>query len=110
MGALIGIAAAAAAGIEMLIGPLHGVAEAIDRQSSFMIVPADGILFGLTIGLVVAYFNTAWPAYALAHTWLVLSGYGPVRLARFLDELHRAEILRREGSYLMFRHYDFSTI
>ena len=105
--AVIGIGTAAAAGIGMLIGPFHAVAEAIDRQSSFTIVPADGILFGLTIGLIVACFNTAWPTYALAHFWLVLMRRAPIRLARFLDELHYAEILRKEGSYILFRHYEF---
>ena len=105
--AVIGIGAAGAAGIGILIGPFHAVAEAIDRQSSFTILPADGILFGLTIGLIVACFNTAWPTYALAHFWLVLMGRVPIRLARFLDELHHAEILRKEGSYLLFRHYEF---
>ena len=106
---VIGIGVAAAAGISTLIfiPQFHVVTEVIGRRSSFGILPADGILFGLTIGLIVACFNTAWPTYALAHCWLILTGRSPVRLERFLDELHHAQILRREGSYLMFRHYEF---
>ena len=106
---VIGIGSAAAAGISTLIfiPQFHVVTEVISKRSSFGILPADGILFGLTIGLIVACFNTAWPTYALAHCWLLLIGRSPVRLERFLDELHHAQILRREGSYLMFRHYEF---
>ena len=106
---VLGIGGAAAAGISTLIfiPQFHVVTEVISQQSSFGILPADGILFGLTIGLIVACFNTAWPTYALAHCWLVLTGRSPIRLERFLDELHHAQILRREGSYLMFRHYEF---
>jgi hypothetical protein len=106
---VIGIGAAAAAGISTLIfiPQFHVVTEVISQQSSFGILPADGILFGLTIGLIVACFNTAWPTYAIAHGWLVLTGRSPIRLEKFLDELHHAQILRREGSYLMFRHYEF---
>jgi hypothetical protein len=106
---VIGIGVAAAAGISTLIfiPQFYVVTEVIGRQSSFGILPADGILFGLTIGLIVACFNTAWPTYALAHCWLILTGRSPVRLEKFLDELHHAQILRREGSYLMFRHYEF---
>jgi hypothetical protein len=105
--AVVGIGAAAAAGIEVLTGPLHSLAEAIDRRSSFIIIPADGILFGLTIGFVVACFMTAWPTYVLAHAWLVLTGRAPVRLQRFFEALQEAGILRREGSYLLFRHFEF---
>jgi hypothetical protein len=105
--AVVGIGTAAAAVIGILTGPCHGLADAIDRQSSFIIVPADGILFGLTIGLIVACFVTAWPTYLLAHFWLVVMGRAPIRLARFLDALHQVGILRREGSYLLFRHYEF---
>jgi zinc-finger of transposase IS204/IS1001/IS1096/IS1165 len=106
---VIGIGGAATAGISTLIfiPQVHVVAETISQQSSFGILPADGILFGLTIGLIVACFNTAWPTYALAHCWLVLAGRSPIRLERFIDELHHAQILRREGSYVMFRHYEF---
>lgn len=105
--AVLGIGAAAAAGIALLTGPLSKVAATIDRLSSFTIVPADGILFGFSIGLIVACFCTAWPAYLLTHIWLTLLRRAPVRLARFFEDLHRAEILRREGSYVLFRHLEY---
>ena len=57
------------------------MADIINQQSSFSIVPADGILFGITIGLIVACFNTAWPTYALAEVWLTMLGRAPIRLA-----------------------------
>ena len=105
--AVVGIGAAAAAGIGLLTGPLSEVAATIDRLSSFTIVPADGILFGFSIGTIVACFYTAWQAYLLTHTWLTLLRRAPVRLTRFFEDLHGAEILRREGSYVLFRHLEY---
>lgn len=105
--AVTGIGAAAALAIGMLIGPLTFVTAGIDQQSAFRIVPADGILFGITIGLVVACLKTAWPTYILAHAWLILLRRAPIRLARFIDELCQAEIFRRQGSYIVFRNYEY---
>jgi NACHT domain len=105
LASVAGISAAAAAGIGILMGPLHGVVTRLDHLSSFEIVPTDGLLFGLSIGLVVACFNSAWPPYLIARTFLVLTGRSPLRLERLLETLHEANVLRREGPYYRFRHY-----
>ncbi len=104
---IIGIGAAATATTAILTGPWRALVERIDVSSGPALVTADGILFGVTIGLIVACFGTAWPTYALARLWLGLLGCSPVRLVSFIDQLYHAEILRREGSYVLFRHYDF---
>lgn len=108
IGCIVGITTAASIGISILIGPLAPIAEAIDHQSaSFQISPSDSILFGLTMGIIAACFNTAWPTYLIANCWLAGRKKIPWRLITFLDHLHDEEILRREGPYYLFRHNEF---
>jgi hypothetical protein len=66
-----------------------------------------GILFGLTIGVIVAGYNGAWLNYVIAHKWLFLSGMLPWRLEPFLRELWRVEILRQENYSYAFRHDEY---
>jgi hypothetical protein len=108
IGSVVGITAAAFLGISILIGPLAPIAREIDLQSaSFRIHPSDGVFLGLTIGVIVACFNTAWFPYLIARWWLTIRGKLPWRLITFLNYLHDKEILRREGSYYLFRHNSF---
>ncbi|MEV6318570.1 NACHT domain-containing protein [Streptomyces sp. NPDC051776] len=77
----------------------------IDRvgDSSFTARPIHGLLFGMTIGIVVAAYNTAWPNYILCSTWFALRMRLPWRFIRFLNLLHECEILRQEGPLYSFR-------
>ena len=70
----------------------------------FTLQPGHGLLYGLTMGIVVACFFTAWPSYFIAHLWLVVRGVYPWRLMTFLEAFVAVEILRSEGSSLHFRH------
>jgi hypothetical protein len=82
--------------LESLIGYLSG--------SKLRVEPQHGFLFGLTIGTVVASYNSAWPTYFVAHAWLALRRALPWRYMTFLDALHRSEILRQNGPRYQFKH------
>jgi hypothetical protein len=85
---------------------LDGLVQSlIDRlgDSSFTAQPVHGLLFGMTIGIVVAAYNTAWPNYVLCITWFAVRRLLPWRFMRFLGLLHACEILRQEGPLYSFR-------
>ncbi|MEU1851987.1 NACHT domain-containing protein [Streptomyces sp. NPDC019990] len=85
---------------------LDGLVQSwIDRlgDSSFTAQPVHGLLFGMTIGIVVAAYNTAWPNYVLCITWFAARRLLPWRFIRFLGLLHECEILRQEGPLYSFR-------
>ncbi|NUP20174.1 MAG: NACHT domain-containing protein [Streptomyces sp.] len=46
----------------------------------------------------------ASPRYYVVVGWLALTGRGPRRLMRFLEEAHALGVLRRSGSVYQFRH------
>ncbi len=88
----------------LLEGPLSWMTELLSRESSaFHVAPVNGVLIGLTVGMIVAAAETAWPAFFIAHCWHAFRGRLPWRLHRFVDELHRAEVFRREGEIYRFR-------
>ncbi|MET8677161.1 NACHT domain-containing protein [Streptomyces sp. NPDC004647] len=99
---LIGVtstATVAPTALDGLVQPL------IDRvgNSSFTAHPVHGLLFGVTIGIVVAAYNTAWPNYILCSTWFAVRLRLPWRFIGFLNLLHECEILRQEGPLYSFR-------
>lgn len=93
--AILFIGTAAGGSIGLLRGPLH---------TSVEIRPVHGVLFGLTIGVIVACFNTAWPTYVAAHLWFALARRAPWRLVSFLDALSERQVLRQEGATYQFRN------
>jgi hypothetical protein len=95
LAAIVFIAAAADASIELLRGPL---------RTSVEVRPIHGVLFGMTISVIVACFNTAWPTYVAAHLWFALGRQVPWRFIRFLDALCDRQVLRQEGATYQFRN------
>jgi hypothetical protein len=99
---VVGVAAGATAGLAALrlLAP-----ERMQHLSdhSFTASPAVGILFGATIGIIVAVFNTTWPNYAVCMAWFTLRYRLPWPLLRYLDVLHTCGVLRQEGSLYSFR-------
>ncbi|WP_433917418.1 NACHT domain-containing protein [Streptomyces canus] len=71
--------------------------------NSFTASPVNGILFGATIGVIVAAFNTAWPNYVVCMIWFTVRYRMPWSLLRHLDALHTCNILRQDGSLYSFR-------
>ncbi|MFE4968997.1 NACHT domain-containing protein [Streptomyces sp. NPDC056660] len=65
--------------------------------------PAEGVLFGVTLGVIVAAFNTAWPNYAVCMVWFSMRRRIPWSLLRYLDHLHECGILRQEGPQYSYR-------
>jgi len=95
LAAILFIGTAAGGSIGLLRGPLH---------TSVEIRPVHGVLFGMTIGVIVACFNTAWPTYVAAHLWFALARRAPWRLISFLDALTERQVLRQEGATYQFRN------
>jgi hypothetical protein len=62
-----------------------------------------GLGIGLTIWLAVVLSHT-WPQYLIAAGWLAARGRLPWRLAAFLSEANRLQVLRQRGGAYQFRH------
>lgn len=80
------------------------VADGLTDRGDLPVGPLQGLLFGLSTGIVMAGFRTASPLLAIAQVWLGARRRVPWRLMGFLAGLNRAEILRREGPFYRFRH------
>jgi hypothetical protein len=70
-----------------------------------------GSVGGFSYGLIelVAYRRAstglvAWLRFRIAHAQLWLAGDLPLRLFRFLDDMHRLGILRQYGAHYQFNH------
>lgn len=101
---LASVTIASCGGLLLLDNPLAWTTEPLALHSpTFHVQPANGLLIGATIGMIVASAETAWPAFVIAHCWHALHGSLPWQLHRFIHQLHRAEILRREGEIYRFR-------
>jgi hypothetical protein len=100
--AVLFVTAAAGGSISLLRGPMAFLVH--DLRADLQIWPIHGILFGMTIGVIVACFITAWPTYAAAHLCFALQRRVPWRFIRFLDSLCDEQILRQEGATYQFRN------
>ncbi|UFR06804.1 NACHT domain-containing protein [Streptomyces sp. Go40/10] len=99
---VVGVAAGATAGLAVLDLLAPEFMQSLS-DGSFTAGPLDGILFGATIGIIVASFNTAWPSYAVCMAWFTVRHRVPWSLLRYLDVLHTCGILRQEGPLYSFR-------
>ncbi|MEV6303175.1 hypothetical protein AB0M02_27450 [Actinoplanes sp. NPDC051861] len=61
-----------------------------------------GLMFGLSLGLVIACAYTAWPAFFVYHLFLFLGGHLPWRFGTFFEALHEHGVLRRDGALYQF--------
>jgi hypothetical protein len=61
-----------------------------------------GLMFGSSLGLVVASIYTAWPTFFVYHLALAASRRMPWRLGSYFEALHRHGILRQEGALYQF--------
>jgi hypothetical protein len=96
------VSLSSAASIAVLLGPLNFLAR--DLSYPVLIRPVDGLLFGLTIGAVVACYYNAMPGFAVASVYFGISGRLPWRLMAYLRRLHRLGILYQSGPRYHFRH------
>ncbi len=104
LGIMVGIAAIS--GLFIMLGEAV-LRDRIDRLSQLAVQPVHGILFGLTIGVVVAGFKTAWPSFVIGHKWLAAQKMLPWPMETFLKELWTAGILVMEGNSYAFRHLEY---
>jgi hypothetical protein len=98
--ALVSLSSAAA--IALLLGPLRFLVAHLGL--AVFVTPPDGLLFGLTIGVVVACYYNAVPGFAVAALYFGLSGRLPWRLMSYFAELHRLGILYSAAAHYHFRH------
>ncbi|MEU4510470.1 hypothetical protein AB0G05_13295 [Nonomuraea wenchangensis] len=105
LGCVAAVALVAAAGIMVLRGPGQSLIRTVEEQSGgFSVQPWQGVLFGLTLGVVLASLHTAWPAVTVGQLWLAARGRLPWRTVTFLEELHTRRLLRRTGPYYQFTY------
>lgn len=104
IGCVFAVGLASSLSITVLLGPFHSVVDLLQQRSPFRVRPIHGALFGLTIGVIVASFNTAWPTYVVSHLWFVLQRQLPLRFAAFLVKLADRRVLQRHGPLYEFRH------
>ncbi|MGW1891535.1 AAA family ATPase [Streptomyces sp. NPDC002004] len=69
----------------------------------------QGAALGLCIGMVLAASFTPWPTFAVVRLVSWATRRLPLRLMSFLEDAHRAEVLRGEGAHYMFRHTEIRT-
>lgn len=71
---------------------------------------ADGIRFGLVLGLLLGFGlsieETAWLRYVLSKGWLALHGRLPWSLMGFLGDARQRGVLRQAGAFYQFRHIE----
>jgi hypothetical protein len=96
---LVGLASAISIGIALGLG--HPVASSL---SGIGLTPMRGILFGITLGVIVASFNTAWLTFTIALLWFSARREVPLRLIAFLNASHASGLLRQEGPLFQFSH------
>ncbi|MEU6403614.1 hypothetical protein [Streptomyces sp. NPDC046985] len=89
-------------GLAFLGGFLRFLVTPIEASSDWP-KPMDGLLFGATLGVIVAAFNTAWLSYAWCCAYFALRRRMPWRIVNFFDLLHECEILHQRGPHLIFR-------
>ncbi|WP_433833283.1 NACHT domain-containing protein [Actinoplanes sp. CA-015351] len=90
-------------GINALVKTMFGVAIAVLTGQDTASVVTVVVVYGATATLAAG----AWRRllFQITHLRLVLSGWLPVRLGRFLDDAHRRRaVLRRAGTTYQFRH------
>ncbi|MFD9196522.1 hypothetical protein ACFWCA_51100 [Streptomyces phaeochromogenes] len=90
-------------GLAFLGGFLRFLVRPIEASSDYWPKPVDGVLFGATLGIIVAAFNTAWLSYAWCCVYFALRRRMPWRIVNFFDLLHECDILHQRGPHLVFR-------
>jgi hypothetical protein len=96
---LVGMASSISIGIAL--GPGRPLDSGLSGTG---LTPMHGILFGITLGVIVASFNTAWPTFVLALLWFAARRKVPFRLIAFLNAAHASGLLRQEGPLFQFSH------
>jgi hypothetical protein len=87
----------------MLVIPVFFGAAFARSLDGFVSFSLYGLGIGLTIWLAVVLSHT-WPQYLIAVGWLAARGRLPWRLAAFLREANKLQVLRQRGSAYQFRH------
>lgn len=91
----------------LVIGLMGGVI-ALKAGISATTALVGGLLLGLVFGLMLGRHH-AWLAYKLMIPRLATKGRLPLRAMRFLDDAHRLGLLRTEGPFYQFRHFELQT-
>ncbi|WP_250004373.1 NACHT domain-containing protein [Actinoplanes sp. M2I2] len=101
-GCLVTVGLVSSGSIALVVGPLRRLLEPLGQP--VLVRPLHGLLFGASIGLIVACYYNAAPGFLIAVCWFRLRGRLPVRLMAFLRAAETAGLLRRVGAVYEFRH------
>jgi hypothetical protein len=101
VGAMSLVGLASSMSIGLTLGPAHPLTFGL---SGIGLAPIHGVLFGVTLGAIVATYNTAWPSYVIALLWFSVRHEAPPHLIEFLSACHDGGLLRQEGPLFRFSH------
>lgn len=101
-GCLVTVGLVSSGSIALVLGPLRQLTGPLGQP--VLIRPMHGLLFGTTIGLVLACYYNAAPGFLMAVCWFRLRGRLPARLMSFLRDAEAAGLLRQAGAVYEFRH------
>jgi hypothetical protein len=92
----------------LTLGPAFGFAGALAKGFvGLWSAVQTGVAFGIAGGLVytlIINFAGASSTYLVVVSALWMRGRVPLRLMRFLDDIHRVGLLREAGPHYQFRH------
>jgi hypothetical protein len=101
VGAMCLVGLASSISIGLTLGPARPLTSSL---SGIGLTPIHGVLFGVTLGAIVATFNTAWPTYMIALLWFSARHEAPLQMIEFLSASHASGLLRQEGPLFRFSH------
>lgn len=104
IGCMVLVSIASAASIALVLGGWQSLARTLGQP--VLIHPVHGVLFGITIGAIVACYYNATPGYVIAICWLGLNGRLPWRFMAYLRQLQRVGLLRRVGAVYEIQHVE----
>ena len=97
--------AAVGATIAVVVGAVTGIMCAADGDAS-AVAALIAVVSLVTAWAISSFILAAWPAYAIAETYLSIRHRLPQPLMAFLEDAHRRGVLRQVGAVYQFRHIE----
>lgn len=101
LGAMSLVGLTSSISIGLTLGPARPLTSGL---SGIGLSPIQGALFGVTLGAIIATYNTAWPTYIIALLWFSARREAPLQMIEFLNASHASGLLRQEGPLFRFSH------
>jgi hypothetical protein len=101
-GCIAVVSVTSAGSIAALLGPLHFLT--MELGYPLLVRPVHGLLFGATVGAIVACYYNATPGFLIGVCWFSITRKLPWRLMSYLRTMQAAGLLRQVGAVYEFRH------